>query len=78
MLIKIADRTFLIVYFLNLPILFDISGVICWKELPTYSTYRVTRLIRSSTYSGYFLYIKHTKNKGYEKIFEIGGVRLNR
>ena len=27
---------------------------------------------------GYFLYIKHTNTKGNEKMFEIGGVRLNR
>ena len=37
-----------------------------------YSNYRVIRLIRSVTYSGYFLYIKPTKTKGNEKIFEIG------
>ena len=43
---------------LTLPILFDLSGVICWKELALYSTYRVIQLIRRSTYQGYFLSIK--------------------
>ena len=64
MLVNIADKTFLIAIFLNLPILFDLSGVICLKKLTIYSTYRVIRLIQSSTYPGYFLYIKHTKTKG--------------
>ena len=77
MLVKIVERTFLIVLSLNLPIFFDFSGGICCKELAIYSTYRVIRLIRSSTYQEFFLYIKHTKTKGNEIMFEIGGVRLN-
>ena len=78
MLIKIAEMTFLIAFSLNLPILFDLSGVICGKELAICSTCRVIRLIRNSTYPGYFLYIKLTKTKGNENIYEIGGVRVNR
>ena len=67
MLIKFADKTFLIAFSLHSWILFDLSGVTCGKELAIYSTYL-----------GYFPYIKHTKTKGNEKMIEIGGVRRNR
>ena len=77
MLMKVADKIFSIAFSLNVPILFDLSKVICLKELATCSNYQVIRLTRSSTYLGYFMYIKHTKTKGIEKIFEIGVARLN-
>ena len=78
MLIKIAEMTFLTAFPLNLPMLYVLNGVI-WKG--------VSNLFESSSYSTYpefdlaggcFLYIKHTKTKGNEKMLEIRGVRRNR